>query len=199
MSTAFSSTKRYYSPAEYLAQEKQAGERHEYFRGEILLMAGSTPDHDRIAGTIQTIVDSFLLGNVCEVFTSNMRVKVGSNQGYTYPDVTVACHAEFEEIEGVKALTNPSAIFEVVSESTERIDRGRKLGQYVHIPSLREYLIVAQDEMRIDHLVRTPEDNWRLNIQTQPDAVIHLESISLDLKLSDIYRRVQLPSQEPQP
>jgi Uma2 family endonuclease len=96
-------------------------------------------------------------------------------------------------------LTNPSVIFEVVSESTERIDRGRKLGQYIHIPSLREYLIIAQDEMRIDHLVRSPEDNWRLNIQTQPDATVHLESISFDIKLSDIYRRVQFPSPSQEP
>ena len=192
MSTAPTS-KRYYTPQEYLELERSSQNKYEYWHGEVFAMSGVTPEHDRIAEEIRRHLGNHLAGHRCEVFSSDMRVKMNETNVYTYPDASVACDAEFDTISGVKALTNPVIIVEVLSETTEAIDRGKKLGKYIHIPTLREYVIVSQDERRVDHLIRTDEDNWRLTVHTNADSTLRLESISFDLKLSDIYRRVTFP------
>lgn len=187
------SSKRYYTPQEYLELEERSDTKHEYWNGEIFAMSGVSLKHDRAAEDIRRLAGNHLVGAPCEVFSSDVRVKVSATGVYTYPDASIACDAEPEVIAGVQTLINPVLVVEVLSDSTEVIDRGKKLGQYIQIPSLREYLIVAQDEMRVDHLLRTNEENWRLTIHTQPHAVIRLECISFDLPLSEIYRRVKFP------
>jgi Uma2 family endonuclease len=192
VSTATS--KRYYTPQEYLELEERSDTKHEYWNGEVFAMIGVTPEHDRIAEEIRRHLGNHLVGNRCEVFSSDVRVNVNQKNVYTYPDASVACDAEFDTIDGVKALTNPVIVVEVLSESTEVLDRGKKLGKYTLMPSLRQYVIVSQEEMRVDHIVRTDDGNWRLAIHTTADEVVHFKSTSFDLKLSAIYSRVEFPA-----
>ena len=199
---SIASSKRYYTPEEYLELESRCETKHEYWHGEIfdiVAMSGGSFNHGRIAGDIARLIQNFLEGKSCECFNCDVRVKVTTRGAYAYPDVSVTCAPlDKELIDGVETLGDPIAIVEVVSPTSETHDRGRKLKEYLQIGSLKEYLIVAQDEMRVDQLVRTRE-GWRLTICTEPHSVIHLESIAFDLKLSDIYRRVQFPSPRQEP
>src|SRR5258707_11211141 len=131
-----------YTPQEYLALERAAPFKSEYYRGEIFAMAGATRQHCRIGANLVARVDEQLRSTPCEAFGSDLRVRVLPTGLYTYPDVTVACgELEFEDRAG-DTLLNPKAIFEVLSESTEAYDRGKKFDHYRHIPSLTEYVLV---------------------------------------------------------
>jgi Uma2 family endonuclease len=186
-----------YTPEQYLEMERDSVERHEFFNGVIVAMSGGTPNHDRLSGTIYALIDNHLVGQPCEAFTANMRVKATHANAYVYPDVSIACGAEFEKIAGVQTLLNPVAVFEVLSTTTEAHDRGFKLIRYLRMPSLREYFLVSQDEMRIDHIARAADGNWRLVIYTEPDQLVHVESIDLRVSMAEIYRRVELPPPRP--
>src|SRR5438270_3295621 len=111
---------------------------------------------------------------------------------YTYPDIAVVCgDAQFED-DQVDTLLNPTLIVEVLSPSTEAYDRGAKFGYYRQLPSLREYLLVAQDQMLLEHFVRE-DDGWLLTETTGPDAVVHLPSINCAVALAEVYRKVVFP------
>jgi Uma2 family endonuclease len=189
-------TDRRYTVEEYLELEARSEERHEYWHGQLVAMAGGTLNHDRIAEDIRRLLGNQLVDSRhCEVFSGDVRVKADARSVYTYPDVTIACDAKQERIAGVETLVNPIVIFEVLSDSTEGRDHGKKLAQYMAIASLREYFLVSQVEVRIDHFVRI-EEGWRFRIHTETTDVIRLESLPLTLTLSDVYRRVEFPQPE---
>jgi Uma2 family endonuclease len=181
---------RRYTPDEYLARERTAQVRSEYLAGEIFAMAGGSRQHGRIARNLIARLDEQLRNTPCEVFGSDMRVKVVRTGLYTYPDVTIACaELEFEDRD-VDTLLNPRVIFEVLSDSTEAYDRGIKFDHYREIPSLTEYLLVAQAEPLIERLVRQPDASWRLTVFKGPDAVLALETVPCRLKLAEVYFKV---------
>src|SRR4051812_279323 len=123
MSTAFA--KKLYTPEEYLELEVRSERKHEYYRGEIFLMPGGTPEHSFATVNLLRLVGTFLAGKPCALFDANMRVKVQANGLYTYPDASIACPPfEYDEIQGVKSLSNPMVLFEVLSPSTASYDRG---------------------------------------------------------------------------
>jgi Uma2 family endonuclease len=139
MSTA--ANKRY-TPEEYLALERAAPFKSEYLGGEIFAMAGTSKEHVRIARNLIAALHDQLRNSPCEVFGSDLRVKVSRTGLYTYPDVTIACaDLEFED-ERVDTLLNPRVIFEILSDSTEAYVRGKKFHHYRQIPSLMEYVLV---------------------------------------------------------
>ena len=118
-----------------------------------------------------------------------MRIKVSAIK-YTYPDVSVVCgeprfaDGEFDN------LLNPTLIVEVLSDSTEDYDRGTKFKHYMGIGSLQEYVLIAQDEVRVDHYTRQSEGDWWISISTTLEAVVQLPSIGCTLSLSDVYNKV---------
>lgn len=132
-----------YSLGEYFEIEKKTDHRHEYVFGEIFLMSGGSPNHNRIAGAIYANLYPQVINTSCEVFVENMRTRT-HNQIYRYPDVVVACTPRFINISGVQSLTNPILIVEVLSDSTEGFDLDRKFQEYQQIESLRYYLLVSQ-------------------------------------------------------
>jgi Uma2 family endonuclease len=118
-------------------------------------------------------------------------MRLGAPTGlYTYPDVTVVCGEPRLEDEHLDTLLNPSALFEILSPSTERYDRGRKAEHYRRIESLREYLLVSQSEPRIEHYVRQAEREWLLTEAIGLDEVVRLRSADASLPLRDVYDRV---------
>jgi Uma2 family endonuclease len=188
--------KRLYSPEEYLAIERNADVRSEYFRGEMFQMVGASRAHNLITSNIARELGNQLKGGPCDLYISDMRVKVSSTGLYTYPDVTVACgDIQFEDSH-VDTLLNPTVIFEVLSPSTEAYDRGKKFERYRTIASLREYVLVAQDAVRIEHYVRQPDGGWLLTDLNRPEEVLELPSISCKLPLREIYARVDFDRAE---
>src|SRR5262249_54874860 len=138
--------RRWYTPEEYLALEEDADFKSEYFGGEIFAMAGASEEHNTITANVVAEVRQQFRGTPCRVYTSDMRVKGEATGLYTYPDVVAACGERRFERRGTDSLLNPTVIFEVLSPTTESYDRGRKFENYRQIESLREYILIAQEE-----------------------------------------------------
>ncbi|MCA9212495.1 MAG: Uma2 family endonuclease [Caldilineaceae bacterium] len=188
MSTA---EKRNVTPAEYLAEERVAAFKSEYYQGEVFAMVGASRRHNLITSNLVRWIHTQLDGRRCEVYASDMRVKVSPTGLYTYPDIAVVCDSpEFEDGE-LDTLLNPNVIIEVLSESTEAYDRGAKFEQYRRLDSLREYVLIAQDRVHIEHFARDDKDCWVLSETTEIASKLELPSISCTLDVQDIYARVE--------
>ena len=186
MSTALKSK---FSESEYLELERQAPEKSEYFKGEIFAMAGATKEHNKIVASIISAVGQHLKGKSCSFFPSDIRVHNNINDFYTYPDVTIACGKEEYLDDKFDTLTNPTVLFEVLSETTEDYDRGTKFKLYRSIPSLQNYVLVSSTEIAAEVYTRS-KDLWILSTAKDKEDSIHISAIDYNLKLEDIYAQV---------
>ena len=178
-----------YTPEEYLALERKATLKSEYINGEIFAMSGASLAHTRITADIVTELNNQLRGQGCEVISNDMRVKTGPKSAYFYPDIVVFCGEPQVEDNMFDTLLNPILVVEVLSPSTEAFDRCEKFRHYQELASLREYILVSQDRIRVEHY-RLTQTQW---VQTEfraPEDVLPLASIGCELSLADIYRRV---------
>jgi Uma2 family endonuclease len=158
-------------------------------------MAGASREHTLIAGNVAGELRAQLKGRPCETYQSDMRVRVSESGLYTYPDVVVVCgERQFEDAE-VDTLLNPTLIVEVLSESTEAYDRGDKFAHYRRLQSLQEYVMIAQDKVRVERYVRQGS-SWVLAEFSELDDTLHLASIECKVPLREIYDRVEFPSDE---
>jgi Uma2 family endonuclease len=179
------------SPEEYLALERQAETKSEYLGGYVVAMSGASRLHNYATLDIAAELREQLRDRPCEIFSNDMRVKISESGDYTYPDVVVACgDVQFEDAE-LDTLLTPTVIIEVLSPSTERNDRGPKFTSYRQLPSLQEYMLVAQDRPSVEHYVRQGE-RWVLTTHDGLAETAQLPSIGCELRLSEIYRRVPL-------
>jgi Uma2 family endonuclease len=184
--------KSYLSVDNYLAGEKESLVRHEYVDGQVYAMAGTSDRHNRIALNLSSRLNNRLGSGPCETFMSDMKVKVDPVL-YYYPDVVVT----FDPPGGDPYLrTQPRLIVEVLSPTTERIDRHEKLLAYRNVPRLQEYVLVSQDEMRIELHRRQDDGQWTLETFTQPEESFAFKSVELSLIVGDVYRNVRLPEAE---
>ena len=188
-----SERKTHLSPEEYLTLERKAEVRSEYMNGDMVAMSGGSREHNLITGNIVGELRSQLRGRPCEVYPSNMRVKVSATGLYTYPDVVVVCGEPQFEDANVDTLINPTVVVEVLSDSTESYDRGAKFGHYRKIESLVEYVLVDQHEYRIEQYVRQPEGQWLRTDVTGLAGKLVMPSIECSIHTADIYERVSLP------
>jgi Uma2 family endonuclease len=181
------------TPDEYLALERQAETRSEYHDGELVAMVGASRAHNLIVVNSATSINAQLRGKPCETYANDMRVKAAAVRRYFYPDLVVVCgEPQFEDAQ-VDTLLNPTLIVEVLSDSTERFDRGRKFACYRTIPSLAGYLLIAQDEYRIEAYRKEADGRWRLEEAQGRDASLPLGIADCRLALAEVYDRVQLP------
>jgi Uma2 family endonuclease len=178
---------------EYLDFERKSEERHEYFDGEIFAMSGASEQHILITGNTFSSLLVQLRKRPCKVYPIDMRVKVSPIK-YTYPDISVVCGEPQFEGPIVDMLLNPTVIVEVLSPSTEIYDRGKKLDYYQTLESLQEYLLIAQDMVRIEHYVRQTTGGWFYSQVKALESVIELPSINCTLSLTDVYDKVTFPS-----
>ena len=184
--------KPYITPAEYLALERRAETKSEYYRGETFAMSGASREHNLIAINVGRQLSEQLRDRACEVYPSDMRVRVTPTGLYTYPDVVVVCgEPQFEDGE-LDTLLNPKVLFEILSPSTADYDRGGKFAQYRRLASLAEYVLISQDRPLVEHYVRQPHDQWLLSEQSGLTDTLVLPSIRCQLALSEIYLKVQL-------
>jgi len=180
-----------YTPAQYLALERAAETRSEYLDGYIYPMAGTSRIHSTIVGNLHLVIGTHLRHRDGEVHMIDLRLRVSATGLYTYPDVVVvAGEAELED-EVFDTLLNPSAIIEVLSPSTEAIDRGRKVASYRRLDSLREFALVAQDRARVELYARQGDD-WTLTELDGLDGSFRLASIACDVPMAEVYRRTPL-------
>ncbi len=178
------------SPEEYLALERRAENRSEYLDGDMVAMSGGSREHNLIALNLGAELRSRLKGRPCEVFAGDMRVKVSGTGLYTYPDVVIVCGEPKFEDANVDTLINPTVVAEVLSESTASYDRGGKFAHYRKIPSLVDYLLIAQHEPRIERYVRQPEGPWARSEVRSLDGTLDLPSIQCSVPMAEIYERV---------
>lgn len=181
------------TPGKYLDLERKAENRNEYIAGRIFAMSGASRRHNLIAGNLYGMFWTQMRGRTCEAYMADMRVKVSPTGMYTYPDIVAVCGEPGFEDAYVDTLLNPTVIVEVLSESTEAYDRGEKFAHYRRLDTLREYVLVAHDKVRVEHYVREGEQ-WILSEISDPDSTLHLVSIDCHVTLAAIYEKVELPS-----
>jgi Uma2 family endonuclease len=184
------------TPEEYLEIERKAERKSEYFQGEMFAMAGASLEHAEIIINLGRELSLRLKGRPCHVYSTDVRLRVAPNGLYTYPDVMVICGDPQLADDRRDTVVNPVLIVEVLSESTEAYDRGQKFEQYRTLPSLREYLLVAQDAPRIEQWIRQPDDHWLRAETSGRDASIQLASVDCVLPLAEIYDKIEWPAAE---
>jgi Uma2 family endonuclease len=185
----------YLSPEEYLAWEQKQPTRHEYVDGQIYAMAGVSKSHARITKNITFQLERHLFESACEPYTTDVKLEVKTHQRrYYYPDVAVTCEAGDEDPEDAYLILRPILIFEVLSPSTKRTDKVEKFNAYQHIVGLLEYVIVAQDQMRVEiYRHQQAGELWQGEVFTEPEQEVTFQAVGLTVNLASIYRRVIFP------
>jgi len=181
------------TPEQYLALERKAETKSEFYNGEMFAMSGASRWHNLIAGNVLAELHPLLKNRPWTIYPSDMRVKVSPAGLYTYPDVTVVCgEAQFED-QHFDTLLNPTLIVEVLSKTTAAYDQGEKFEQYRKLASLKEYLLIAQDKYHLMRYSRQPDNQWLL-LETYSEAdTVTLSSIECRLALADVYAKVHFP------
>ena len=178
------------SMEEYLAMERAAEFKNEYVDGHIRAMTGASREHTLLAFNIAGILAPQLKNRPCEAYLNDMRVKAELARSYRYPDVAVVCEPPRFEDGCFDTLLNPTLLVEILSPSTELIDRGEKFSGYRLIPSLREYLLIAQNAPCIERYARQDNGGWLLTVTEGLDSTVNLEAIDCALPLREAYYRV---------
>ncbi|MFN7660002.1 MAG: Uma2 family endonuclease [Dolichospermum sp.] len=181
----------FFTVEEYLELEQTSDIRHEYFAGEVFAMAGGSKEHNIISGNVYSRLRSRLRGSSCNVFMSDMKVRINlANENQTifyYPDVIVSCDTEDQDR---YFLNYPCLIIEVLSPSTETIDRREKLLNYRSLASLKEYVLISQDQVKVEVYRQDEKRNWTIQTLINRDDKLHLDSVGLILEMTDIYEDV---------
>ncbi len=174
---------------DYLQGELASDIRHEYVAGQVFAMAGAGEVHNRISRNIAFHLRAATRGTPCGVFISDMKVRVAAHEAFYYPDVLWTCDPHDRES---LYKSSPCLIAEVLSPSTEIIDRREKLIAYRTLPSLRDYLLVAQDSRRVERFRRTEAGDWRHEIIVEGDLTFTCGGLEVRLSVADLYGDVVL-------
>ena len=181
------------TPAEYLAIERQAERKSEFFDGFMIAMAGASLNHGHIVHNVDVELGVQLREGPCVVVTQDLRVQVSTAGDYAYPDIVVVCDEPQLADANLDTLLNPTALIEVLSPSTEVHDRGRKAEAYRGIASLREYVLIAQDRVHVEVVTRQGTV-WVLTEVNDINGAVTLSSIGCTLSLRRIYAKVRFPA-----
>ena len=185
-----------FSLEEYLSRERVAEYKSEFYQGEIFAMTGGSPTHNDISVNVVTSLKNKLRGSSCRPSASDQRIRIPANGLCTYPDASVVCgDREFDDSDK-DAIINPVVIFEILSKSTERYDRGKKFDLYRELESLKEYVLVSQTEAQVERFVRQDDGDWLLTVLKGSEAVLTFASIDVSLTLSEIYEDIEFQPEE---
>jgi Uma2 family endonuclease len=184
------------TPEEYLEMERRSEERHEYFDGEVFAMSGAKRNHSLIGVNLSGLLWQHLKGKDFEAYINQTRVFVPETGLYTYPDlVVVFCGKPQFQDDVFDTLLNPVLLIEVLSDSTESYDRGKKFQHYRSIESLQEYILVAQDEARIEKYVKSGDGFWVLSEAVGLEAEIKFDAIDCVIALKEVYDKVDFSNE----
>lgn len=181
---------KHLTPAEYLDSERKSETKNEFVNGLIRAMSGASRPHNRVNENLSIQIGVRLIGSLYESYSRDMRVKVSASGNYRYPGLIVVCgEPEFED-RHFDTLLNPILVVEILSKSTEEIDREEKFADYKTIPGFCEYILVSQTEVYIEQYVKDVDGNWPLRIYTKADTSVFLPAIGCEVAIADIYYRV---------
>lgn len=184
------SAREYLTPDEYLAFERQAETKHEYFDGQLIAMVGGSPRHSHLGGNVVTSLNNALAGRPCIVFNSDLKVRHTKRRNFAYPDATVVCGSPRYGEDEQDVLLNPNLIAEVLSPSTQRYDRTGKFLRYQSLSSFAEYLLVEQDIPRVELCSRQEDGSWEWSVAEGLEATLTIPSLDCTIALADIYRNI---------
>jgi Uma2 family endonuclease len=180
---------RHYSLDDYFAIEADSPLKHEYYRGEVFAMAGASIAHNHVAANVLILTRTGLRGSGCSAFGSDLRVCTPSGL-YTYPDGVIICDDVSLVESRPDTARNPVVLVEVVSDATRDYDRGEKFALYKTIPTFKEYLLIEQAQILVEHHQRGQRGAWRSRNYKRLDTAVGLSSVPLKLPLREIYREV---------
>lgn len=189
-------SKKYYTPEEYLQLEETSEFKNEYRDGEIIPMADGTTNHNAIAGNFYANFKFKMRGKNYKIYMGDVKLWIQRYRIYTYPDVMVIQGEPIYEGTGTTKVTNPLMIVEVLSSSTETHDRTNKFRFYRSIPTLQEYIIINQYEYLVEQFNKNAEGQWVLTEYESGDAILSLKSIEFQVSLSDIYEEIKFEIEE---
>ncbi|MCG6138151.1 MAG: Uma2 family endonuclease [Nostoc sp. LLA-1] len=179
----------YISPEEYLETEKSSPIKHEYVQGQIYAMAGASDAHVTITANLVTLLRNHIRGTECRVYVADMKARIESLNIFYYPDIMVTCDQRDTNFEYFKRY--PSLIIEVLSPSTEALDRGDKFSDYQELETLQEYVLISQNRQRVDCFRRNTAGRWEL-YSYRGNQELHLISLNFSCSLTDVYEDVSL-------
>ena len=178
-----------FTESEYLELERKADFKSEYYNGEIFAMAGATLIHNKIVSNSIFLFNQFLKDKPCKVYPSDLRHRIEKSGLYTYPDITIVCGKTELLDNKFDTLKNPTVLIEVLSDSTEKYDRGQKFSFYREIPSLKEYILVSSKTVKIEKFKRLEDGNY-LYIESNEHQPFPIDSINMNLNLEDVYNKI---------
>ncbi|MBN3949082.1 MAG: Uma2 family endonuclease [Nostoc sp. NMS7] len=179
------------SAEEYLVWEPTQQQRYEYWDGEVVAMSGGTRNHNRISANFFKLLDDALADRSCEVYIVDIKVQVEPGQKYFYPDVVVTCD---ERDRDPQLVQFPCLIIEVLSPSTEAVDRGKKFAKYRQSPTLQEYVLVQVAQPGVEVFRRNEQGKWVLS-EYNLDEILRLESVDVEIAIAHLYRQVQFETE----
>ena len=178
--------------AEYNQLEEETQQRYEYHDGVVFAMAGGDPVHNAIGGNVITMLNQSLRKKQCNVFTSDQKVYIDFFRKSLYPDASVTCGSVERSDEDTKAIVNPILLVEVLSDSTEAYDRGRKFEYFSKLPSLREYVLLSQHEPKAQlHYRPSATEPWQITWVSQLDQTLTLQSLEIETTLEELYLKTE--------
>ena len=175
---------------EYLEFDYNAEGRYEYFDGEVIEMSGGSPEHSLLGNQVGRLLGNKLVPKGCSVYNSEVQIKVPAKLPYCYADVSALCGQPiYEDLGNQRLLLNPTLIVEVLSPSTEKYDRDKKFKPYKSIESLREYLLVSQEEKFITLYTKHSEKFWFQSEYVEGER-LKFESLECELSVEEIYQGI---------
>jgi Uma2 family endonuclease len=180
-----------YSVAEYLAMEDAAEFKSEYYAGEIYAMAGSTVNHNRIAGNTHFALKLALKGKPFEVFIGDVKLHIPSTESFTYPDVLVIKGQPEYWQNRRDIVCNAQLIIEVLSDSTKDYDRAGKFEIYRNLPDLQDYILISQDKVHVEHFVKQAPGRWLMTEYSALTDIVDIGQLGEKLALQDVYNKVE--------
>lgn len=180
---------RHFTLAEYFDVEELSSIKHEYCNGEIFAMAGASLQHNHISSNVHAHLRTALRGTGCNAFGSDLRIATPGGL-YTYPDVSVVCGKVELTVDRLESATNPVVLVEVLSEATRDYDRGEKFSLYKTIPTLREYVLIEQNQVSVECARKQPDGSWITETCRDIEATFEWASLSTVMSCRDVYREV---------
>ena len=174
----------------YLEAEREAFEKHEYYKGEIFAMSGASVKHNRIFMNCAGELQSKLKGKNCQPYGSDLRIHIPKNTFYTYPDISIICGEIELTDDKFDTATNPSVIIELLSKSTRNYDKGEKFTLYRDIDSLQEYILIDTEKIYVEKHIRNADNSWQLTDYKSIENSFIISTINHSFMLKDIYEGI---------
>ncbi len=187
--TKNSAAEKSYSAEEYLKSERAAASRHEFVDGKVLSVAGSNRTRSLLATNAIISIGSRIHGQKNEIYAGSMRVQINANR-FSYPDIVIVNTKPIFADSRADVLQNPTIVLEIYSKNTNSVDKTEKLESYLAMNSIREYLLIKEDEMRVEHYAKQNAKQWVYRIYNERDEVVGLDSVNCKVTVTEIYSHI---------